>query len=108
MSECFGGLREECGVFGVYGSGAVPAAQTVYLGLFALQHRGQESCGIAVNRQGVIACHKDVGLVGEVPSVMLAAPEIKDYQPARTFAPTDPIPVAPGRGWLLLLEEKGK
>jgi hypothetical protein len=40
--------------------------------------------------------------------VTLTAPEIKDYQPARSFALTDAIPIAPGRGWLLLLEEKGK
>lgn len=66
MSECFGGLREECGIFGVYGSGGVPAAQTVYSGLFALQHRGQESCGMALSDMGVISCHKNMGLVSEV------------------------------------------
>ena len=60
-------LHEECGVFGIYlrdgQTGVVPAA---YHALYALQHRGQESCGIAVNTDGVIACHKDVGLVNEV------------------------------------------
>ena len=60
-------LHEECGVFGIHlphgREGVLPSA---YHALYALQHRGQESCGIAVNRQGVIACHKDVGLVGEV------------------------------------------
>jgi hypothetical protein len=40
--------------------------------------------------------------------VVLTAPEIKDYQPARSFAPDEPIPIEPGRGWLLLLEEKAK
>jgi len=62
------GLHEECGVFGIWtpeGSGVSPAHEA-YAALFALQHRGQEACGIAVNRRGVIHCHKDVGLVGEV------------------------------------------
>ncbi len=61
-------LKEECGVFGIWtpeGSGLSPAHET-YAGLFALQHRGQESCGIAVNSRGVIRCHRDLGLVGEV------------------------------------------
>lgn len=61
-------LHEECGVFGIWtpeGSSLSPAHET-YAALFALQHRGQEACGIAVNRRGVIHCHKDVGLVGEV------------------------------------------
>jgi amidophosphoribosyltransferase len=40
-------LREECGVFGIYGH--TEAARLTYLGLYALQHRGQESCGIAVS-----------------------------------------------------------
>ena len=63
-----GGLHEECGVFGIWtpeGSGVSPAHEA-YAALFALQHRGQEACGIAVNRRGVIHCYKDVGLVGEV------------------------------------------
>lgn len=60
-------IREECGVFAVYdGSCQADVAREVYYGLFALQHRGQESCGIAVNDRGVISCHKDVGLVREV------------------------------------------
>lgn len=59
-------LHEECGVFGIYrrsGEGVIPAS---YHALYALQHRGQESCGIAVNRDGVISCYKDIGLVTEV------------------------------------------
>ena len=63
----FDKLHEECGVFGIYlkdgKTGVVPAA---YHALYALQHRGQESCGIAVNNDGVIDCYKDVGLVNEV------------------------------------------
>ena len=42
-------LREECGVFGIYDFDGNDVASTIYYGLFALQHRGQESCGIAVN-----------------------------------------------------------
>lgn len=59
-------LREECGVFGVMASSPSNVAETAYYGLFALQHRGQESCGIVVNDDGVFASHKDIGLVGEV------------------------------------------
>ncbi len=42
------GLGEECGVFGAYDMDGGDVAPSVYYGLFALQHRGQESCGIAV------------------------------------------------------------
>ncbi len=59
-------IREECGVFGVYGKENPAIAQTVYFGLFALQHRGQESCGIAVNRDGVFTSYKDEGIVNDV------------------------------------------
>ena len=52
-------LREECGVFGVMGKEAFDIAHTVYYGLYALQHRGQESCGIVVNDDGVFFSHKD-------------------------------------------------
>lgn len=60
------GLHEECGVFGIYGDGTLDPAYAAYNGLLALQHRGQESCGIAVNDRGVISYHKDMGLVTEV------------------------------------------
>lgn len=62
MSE----IKEECGVFGIYGSKNPRIAQTVYFGLFSLQHRGQESCGIAVNNNGVFKSYKDLGLVNDV------------------------------------------
>ena len=58
-------LHEECGVFGIYDPEGNPAA-TTYYGLVALQHRGQEGCGIAVNRDRDIYHYKDVGLVNEV------------------------------------------
>lgn len=59
-------LHEECGVFGVISPEITDVADIVYYGLYALQHRGQESCGIVVNDDGVFASHKDLGLVGEV------------------------------------------
>lgn len=59
-------LREECGVFGVYSPARYPIADTVSRGLLALQHRGQESCGIVVNDDGVFSGHKDLGLVDQV------------------------------------------
>ena len=59
--------HEECGVFGVYSfDGALSPAYACYNGLLALQHRGQESCGIAVSDRGVISYSKDLGLVNEV------------------------------------------
>ena len=60
-------IHEECGVFGIYDKNMVSdVVSDTYYGLFALQHRGQESCGIAVNDRGVITAHKDVGLVRDV------------------------------------------
>ncbi len=56
--------REECGVFGVYGH--EDAAKLTYFGLYALQHRGQESAGIAVSDGGCVREHKNMGLVYEV------------------------------------------
>ena len=66
MCEQFDKVHEECGVFGVYDTEGKNVAPMVYYGLFALQHRGQESCGIAVSDRGVVSFHKDMGLVGEV------------------------------------------
>lgn len=59
-------LNEECGVFAVIGNETTDVAATAYYGLFALQHRGQESCGIAVNDDGLFRVYKDVGLVNDV------------------------------------------
>ena len=59
-------LREECGVFGVYASKEQNLASMTYYGLYALQHRGQDSCGIVVNDGGVFTAKKDLGLVGDV------------------------------------------
>ncbi|MBW3659184.1 MAG: amidophosphoribosyltransferase, partial [Actinobacteria bacterium] len=59
------GPREECGVFGLYAPGEDVATLTYY-GLYALQHRGQESAGIAVSDGQRIVVHKDMGLVNQV------------------------------------------
>ena len=59
-------IHEECGVFGVFSPKPEKVANLVYYGLYALQHRGQESCGIVVNDDGLFFSHKDLGLVGEV------------------------------------------
>ena len=65
----YDGLHEECGVFGVYDLDGGDVASTIYYGLFALQHRGQESCGIAVSDtngpKGKVLSSKDMGLVNE-------------------------------------------
>lgn len=65
-------INEECGIFGVYKNNTDDVAQLAYYGLYALQHRGQESCGIVVNDDGVFNYFKDAGLVNDVftPSVM--------------------------------------
>ena len=59
------GLREECGVFGMFDLEGGDVARDMYYGLSALQHRGQESCGIAVcdtnGPKGVVNCYKGLG-----------------------------------------------
>ena len=64
--EIFEGLKEECGVFGVSAPERDDVARMTYYALYALQHRGQQSAGIAVNDDGVIASHADEGLVNDV------------------------------------------
>ncbi len=62
-------LREECGVFGIYDFDGNDVASSIYYGLFALQHRGQESCGIAVSDtkgpKGRVRSVKEMGLLNE-------------------------------------------
>ena len=64
------GVKEECGVFGIYDLDGGNIAPSIYYGLTSLQHRGQESCGMAVSRtdgeRGNVQFHKDLGLVSEV------------------------------------------
>ena len=59
-------IHEECGVFGVFAPKQMEVCDLVYYGLYALQHRGQESCGIVVCDDGLFYSHKDIGLVGDV------------------------------------------
>ena len=59
-------IHEECGVFGVFAPQQTDVASPAYYGLYALQHRGQESCGIVVGSDGLFYSHKDLGLVSEV------------------------------------------
>lgn len=58
-------IKEECGVIGVYVPGE-DVANTAFFGLFALQHRGQESAGLAVSDGEKVRMHKDMGLVNQV------------------------------------------
>ena len=67
ISQYTESLHEECGVFGMYDkTGETDMVSAVYSALYALQHRGQESCGIALNVDGVLSGYRDLGLVSEV------------------------------------------
>ncbi|MDR0288121.1 MAG: amidophosphoribosyltransferase [Clostridiales bacterium] len=59
-------IKEKCGVFGIYNIDSFDCARVTYAGLYSLQHRGQESCGIAINNNREISCYKDLGHVSEV------------------------------------------
>ena len=81
QKNCYdSGLHEECGVFGIYDPSGHNVASSIYYGLSALQHRGQESCGIAVTHtdgpKRNILSHKGLGLVNEVfhPDTLHARP----------------------------------
>ncbi len=68
----FGNIHEECGVFGIFDPAKkINVTQATYSGLYALQHRGQQSCGIAVNNEGKIYNHNDEGLLNEVFNEMI-------------------------------------
>jgi amidophosphoribosyltransferase len=58
-------IHEECGIFGIYDAGG-NCAWSTYYGLYALQHRGQEQCGIAAVNNLELTCYRDSGLVGDV------------------------------------------
>ena len=70
-------LKGTCGVFGMYDLDGGNVVPSIYYGLTSLQHRGQESCGLAVSRtegeRGNIQFHKDLGLVSEVLVRILSA-----------------------------------
>ena len=59
-------FKEECGVFGIFSQGGVDVAAITYYGLYALQHRGQESAGIVTSDGENLNCYKNMGLVSEV------------------------------------------
>ena len=59
-------IHEECGVFGVFSPKPTDVGSLSYYGLYSLQHRGQESCGIIVNDDGMFTAHHGIGLVNEV------------------------------------------
>lgn len=65
-TESYKHLGEECGVFGMYDFDGGDVAESIYYGLVSLQHRGQESCGIATNDDASIECVKGMGLVSDV------------------------------------------
>ena len=64
--DCFDKPHEECGVFGIFRRSGEGVIAEAYHALYALQHRGQESCGMVVNHDGVMKVQKDTGLVNEV------------------------------------------
>ena len=59
-------MSEECGIIGVYSTEKRELSRSIYYGLYALQHRGQEACGIALSSDNKILYHKNLGLVSEV------------------------------------------
>ncbi len=71
-----------CGVFGIYSNHGVDVANLTYFGLFALQHRGQESAGIAVSDGTAVRVHRDMGLVAQV----FSPAEIKELGEASVIA----------------------
>ena len=115
MSDFAYPLHEECGVFGIYDkAGTEDVVAAAYSALYALQHRGQESCGIAVNDDGVITGHRDLGLVNEVftpqvlgglakPTAHMATGHVR-YATAgsRVRANAQPMIVRHGRGTMAL------
>lgn len=78
MSLEIGELREECGVFGIWGDAT--AAEKAYWGTFSLQHRGQESAGIAVLNSGQLQVEKGMGLLQD--AVSLGSPVMQSGQAA--------------------------
>ena len=64
--EIFDKVNEECGLFGIYNSDNLDISRITYFSLFALQHRGQESAGIAVMQNRILSIHKGMGLANEV------------------------------------------
>ena len=100
ISQFSQGLHEECGVFGMYDkTGATDMVSAVYSALYALQHRGQESCGIALNVDGVLSGHRDLGLVSEVftKRVLRTCPAAPRWLPATCVTPPQASAAVPTR-----------
>ena len=72
-------FHEECGIFGAYSPADYDVARDAYYALYALQHRGQESCGIVVNEDGIFHSHKDLGQV----SMVFSSEELARYPKGR-------------------------
>ena len=88
------GPQDACGVFGVWAPGE-DVAKLTYFGLYALQHRGQESAGIAVSNGRQILVYKDMGLVS--PGLRRVHPRGAQGPPRRSATPATPRPApAPG------------
>lgn len=66
LSDDVDKLKEECGVFGIFSNNELDVASITYYGLYALQHRGQESAGIVVSDGKTLTLHKNMGLVSDV------------------------------------------
>ena len=73
-----------CGVFGICSKHGVDVANVAYFGLFALQHRGQESAGLAVSDGTNVRVHRDMGLVAQV----LSPATVKEFGEGSILAPT--------------------
>jgi len=107
----FDKLNEECGVFGVYNTQADETSKLIYYGLFALQHRGQESAGIAVSDGDQLNYYKDEGLVQEVfdPKLLNFLSGIHGIGHVRysttggtTYENAQPVVIASARGQMAL------
>lgn len=97
-------IKEECGIFGIFAKESTEAAPSIYYGLCALQHRGQESCGIAVSDttgpKGNMSSHKDLGLVNEVLKKKPFIPFMETWVSATSATPPqEEIPPATPSLW---------
>ena len=90
ISQYTESLHEECGVFGMYDkTGETDMVSAVYSALYALQHRGQESCGIALNVDGVLSGYRDLALSARsLPSACWrSCPAAQRWLPAMSAMP---------------------
>ena len=107
--------KEACGVFGVFAPGQ-PVAHLTYLGLYALQHRGQESAGMAVSARGptgrpgslhrVFQCNKLAWRTRRAPTTNLACKSRGKGLGPRPMGPNRPFPANPGVGGILKVKSE--